>query len=347
MSSSSQARGKLPFLQRLRVSIGFLGLVFAVLPKIFSRANKNRGWARAVSDSGTRVFVTSGWNIWHMAYAMGGTATPIYVKWAKQNKLKVLSDDIGEGAKLHWVGPQRFDRVFLFFHGGGFSLPPSGPEQLNFLYQVQRDLQVSVGGAGVAFLEYSLTPDYLFPTQLCQANAAEAILRVAIWLYNWHPTSCILIPTFLPPPTLPSPFGGALLISPWVTYDVSSSSFAENDKYDTMNIAIIKFLADLVRPGIRPEQRAYFEPCAADDAWWTGLDIVFSRIMNTAGEVECLRDPIVQLGETLKNHVKDTTTVVEKNGVHEDVLKDFGVGRGEKSDAYKLDINWLCETFKG
>ena len=208
----------------------------------------------------------------------------------------------------------------------------------------------------------ALTPGFPFPTQLRQVNAAIAYLISK----GANPANIILggdsaggnlalqfashilhpLPN-IPAPCTSGPLGGALLISPWVTFADSSASFAENDKLDTTSRAILNFLAELVRPGVTPETRAHFEPIAADESWWAGLDGVFPRILSTAGGVECLRDPILAFGETLRKHVKDTTVVLEKNGVHEDVLRDFGVGQGEKSEAYKLDIEWLSDTFKG
>ena len=207
----------------------------------------------------------------------------------------------------------------------------------------------------------ALTPSSPFPTQLRQANAAIAYLlskgtspanivlggdsaggnlALQVASHILHPLPNI------PAPATSGPLGGALLISPWVTFDDSSPSFAENDRLDTTSRAILNFLAELVRPGVTPETRAHFEPIAADDSWWTGLDKAFPRILSTARGVECLRDPILAFGETLQKHVKDTTVVLERNGVHEDVLRDFGVGQGEESEAYKLDIEWLSETFK-
>lgn len=41
----------------------------------------------------------------------------IYKKWAVGRKLPVTIDDLGDDAKLMWVGPKRTDRVILFLHG--------------------------------------------------------------------------------------------------------------------------------------------------------------------------------------------------------------------------------------
>ncbi|ETW83716.1 hypothetical protein HETIRDRAFT_471997 [Heterobasidion irregulare TC 32-1] len=244
---------------------------------------------------------------------------------------------------------------------GGFSLPINPLVHLNFLYRVQKDLQASVGDVGVIAFEYSLAPEAQFPTQLRQFNAAISFLiskgimpanivlggdsaggNIAFQIAShiMHP-----LPNF-PAPATSGPLAGALLISPWITFDDPLPSFVENDRLDTPNTNFFNFLADQFRSGITPETRAYFEPFAANDSWWIGLEKVFPRIICSAGEVECLRDSILAFGETLKKYVKDTTITLEKNGVHLDVLR-FAVGQGGKSDGYKVDIEWLSDTFKG
>ncbi|THH12488.1 hypothetical protein EW146_g7648 [Bondarzewia mesenterica] len=360
---ATDASMSLSFAEYLEIVVDILTFPVAIVLRIFSSANKQRTWARAIGDSGMRAIVASRWSARQMRYILGGTATPIYTKWAKRNKLQVLTDEIDESAKLHWVGPRRFDRVVLFLHGGGLSFPPSPNDHLDFFLKVQLDLEATIEGAGVVFLEYSLTPDYPLPIQLRQINAAMKYLIS----HGSQPASIILVgdsaganlimqlvshimhplPNIPTPVSLSEPLGGALLISPWISFDTSSPSFVENDKKDCTNTYLLDYLANILRPGIPLDQRDYFEPYVADDEWWDGLDKVVSRILNTAGEVECLRDTILKFGETLKKHVKDTTIVVEKNGVHEDVLRDFGVGQGGKSDAYHLYIAWLSETFNG
>ena len=42
--------------------------------------------------------------------------------------------------------------------GGGFSLPVKPHEHLNFLLQVQKDLEANAGGVGVIALEYCKLP---------------------------------------------------------------------------------------------------------------------------------------------------------------------------------------------
>ena len=48
---------------------------------------------------------------------IGMTTAQAYAAWARKNHAEVLTDELPEGAKLHWVGPRREDRVILYFHG--------------------------------------------------------------------------------------------------------------------------------------------------------------------------------------------------------------------------------------
>jgi len=48
---------------------------------------------------------------------IGVTTAQAYAAWARKNHAEVLTDELPEGAKLHWVGPRREDRVILYFHG--------------------------------------------------------------------------------------------------------------------------------------------------------------------------------------------------------------------------------------
>jgi hypothetical protein len=49
--------------------------------------------------------------------ASGETTSEAYATWARKSGADVLTDELSEGATLHWIGPRRKDRVFLFLHG--------------------------------------------------------------------------------------------------------------------------------------------------------------------------------------------------------------------------------------
>jgi len=48
---------------------------------------------------------------------IGVTTAQAYAAWARKNHAEVLADELPEGAKLHWIGRRREDRVILYFHG--------------------------------------------------------------------------------------------------------------------------------------------------------------------------------------------------------------------------------------
>lgn len=48
---------------------------------------------------------------------MLGTTLQVYERWVKQNGLPSLVEEIGDDARLLWIGPKRIDRVIVYFHG--------------------------------------------------------------------------------------------------------------------------------------------------------------------------------------------------------------------------------------
>jgi hypothetical protein len=49
--------------------------------------------------------------------AFGYTTGNVYRAWAKAARVAPISDDVGEGAHLHWVGEKKTDKVLFWFHG--------------------------------------------------------------------------------------------------------------------------------------------------------------------------------------------------------------------------------------
>jgi acetyl esterase/lipase len=276
-----------------------------------------------------------------------------------------LTDVLPEGAKLHWIGPRRdasHDKVFLFFHGGGY-VTPARLDYFPFLQSLQKALSVDVGEIGVAALEYSLAPDFPLPTQLRQANVAlthllqkgippsniviggdsaggNLVLQLASHLL--HPLASIPAP-----PPLLQPLAGALLISPWVVYSVDAPSYVRNDGKDLIFSRSYKLMGDVVRLGVTPELEHHVEPATAPASWWAGLDGVYPRILITTGEHEGLFDQIIDASSVIGQHVKDTTTVVEPGGVHEDMIDKFGVGQGGNGKDYDATVAFLIKSFRG
>lgn len=106
-------------------------------------------------------------------------------------------------------------------------------------------------------------------------------------------------------------------------------------------------MADQVNLGVTPELKHHVEPASAPADWWTGLDRVYPRILITTGENEGLFDPIIDTSGIIGQHVKDTTTVVEPGGVHEDMIVKFAVGQGGNGKDYDATVAFLARSFRG
>jgi acetyl esterase/lipase len=222
----------------------------------------------------------------------------------------------------------------------------------------------------------ALVPEYPLPTQLRQATAAlqhlmdkgispsniiiagdsaggNIALQLASLLLHPHPS--------LPPPPTPDPrgadaspsssesqqpfgFGGLLLISPCVEFSTDSPSYVRNGARDCIPVSTYQLLSDVVRPGVTPALRSYFEPCLAPRGWWIGLGRVFPRVLVTAGEYEMPLDQIQAFAAAIEEEVRDTTVFVLPGGVHEDFIDAFVSGEGGRGDDYKQVVSWLSKT---
>ncbi|KAH9071481.1 alpha/beta-hydrolase [Lactarius deliciosus] len=361
--SSDESFRPLTLGERLWLVPILLKLPIAVTVGIF-HGNKGRSWSRSANLALTRYLLGHDWDIHTLRSFIGVTTSQMYQTWARSVKQEVLTDVLPEGAKLHWIGPRRdasHHKVLLYFHGGCFVLPTRA-DYFPFLHSLQKALSADIGEVGVAALEYSLAPDSPVPTQLRQANAAlthllqkgippsniviggdsaGANLTLQLASHLLHPL--VSIPA---PPTLSQPFAGALLISPWLAYGVDTPSYVRNEGKDLVFTRSIKFMSDLVRPGVTPELKHHVEPATAPAGWWSGLDGVYPRILITAGEDEGLFDEIVDTSRVIGEHVKDTTTVVEPGGIHEDMILKFAVGQGGSGKDYDATVAFLTSSFR-
>ena len=223
-------------------------------------------------------------------------------------------------------------------------------------------------------LTIALAPEYPLPTQLRQATAAvqhlldkgmspsniiiagdsaggNLALQLASLLLHPHP-SLPLPPTpdplgadASPPSESQQPFGGLLLISPWVEFDTNTPSYFRNSARDVIPVSTYQLLADAVRPGVTPALRCHFEPSLAPRDWWAGLGRIFPRVLVTAGEYEMPIDQIQATAASISEEVRDTTVFVLPGGVHEDFIDAFASGEGGRGDDYKLVVSWLSKIF--
>jgi len=209
----------------------------------------------------------------------------------------------------------------------------------------------------------ALTPDFPFPVQLRQANAAlshllnkgvppkniviggdsaggSLILQLASHIL--HPLASIP-----PPHALSQPLAGAILISPWCLYNVDAPSYSRNDSKDLVPKRTYAFFPSQVKGGLTPEVKHHCEPLSAPASWWKGLDSVYARVLITAGENECPFDNVIETSTMISQNVRDTVTIVEPGGVHEEVIVKFATGNGGSGKDYDGIVGFLSRSFQG
>jgi len=128
-----------------------------ILLSCFAGGERQKPWRRVISDAAIR-WVVDNHPIPRIAYLLGSTED-IYTTWTRQHDLPTHIEDVGENAKIFWIlngeltgrVPQR---VILYFHGGGFSLPLS-KDAASFWRYVQSELKGQHDlDVGVAMLDY-------------------------------------------------------------------------------------------------------------------------------------------------------------------------------------------------
>jgi len=99
-----------------------------------------------------------------------------YLTWTQGKKLQSDTAVLRSGVKVHWIGSPSAEKVFLYFHGGGY-VNPITPQHLDWLLELQTDLSKTKNVA-IAILGYTCSPEGQYPLQLRQG--AESLL----WLLN-------------------------------------------------------------------------------------------------------------------------------------------------------------------
>jgi len=206
----------------------------------------------------------------------------------------------------------------------------------------------------------ALVPDAMFPVQLKQA--VLSIQRLLILGYepnNIHLVgdsaggalihqvlSHILHPVEdVPKLTLTSPLGGVYMMSPWTRLVRGKGSrLHTNDRRDDLVISSTSaYWALKVLDGAKPSAIPYLDAASAPKDWLQGVDKCVKRMLISAGDLENLRDAIVDYGKHVGEYLKDTTIIVQENGTHVDPVLDFVVGEKKLGSLTPKILDWLEE----
>jgi len=141
-------------------------------------------------------------------------------------------------------------------------------------------------------------------------------------------------------PKLAQKLAGALLISPWVSFEYQTASWKQYGAKDVVSAESSQQLTELfVGPD---EHNNYSEPGNAKSSWWENL--AARRILNVYGGCECLRDSQVELGRSLKKSGNEVEDVECEGHIHIDCILDAQTGMQPGKMAHTIQ-GWLLRVF--
>ena len=94
------------------------------------------------------------------------TTDKAYLAWTRGKSLQPDTTVLASGLKIHWIGKSSAQKVFLYFHGGGYVRPMS-MEHLDWLLELQTDLSKTKSVA-IAAVSYTCAPEGQYSLQLRQ-----------------------------------------------------------------------------------------------------------------------------------------------------------------------------------
>ena len=213
----------------------------------------------------------------------------------------------------------------------------------------------------LVILSYTLAPQAQYPTQLIQASS------LLTHLLQFKPASDLIIagdsaggnlalglishilhphPQIAPIDLKGEQLRGALLISPWVSFDTRHESYernAESDLFDAVPLTLWSkaFLGTTQRRNIL-QGDSYSEPLIAETTWWKGADKVVSEVLIWGGGGEIFIDGINAFAEKfvegwkLGGGTAAKVQVVERErACHEGMIVDVLLGYKEKGPGAK------------
>ncbi|KAM6489322.1 Alpha/Beta hydrolase fold [Amanita muscaria] len=302
-----------------------------------------------------------GMDLKRLKYVTGNTPW-VYATWAKWYNLPPTVTEIGNDARLLWIGPKRMEKVILYLHGGGYVVPMQH-FFASFWHYVQQELESRGVKVGIAILNYTLIPTEPFPTQLRQAvSAVEYLLSnevqpeniqivgdsaggnlvLALLSHILHPLDGI------PPITPTKPFAGMYMMSPWVrlsTNDSDTGSNVRNDKHDVITEPVLKKLASIVLAGLPESLTSYIDPSLAPEGWFRDAHTYVERFLITAGYKESMHDDIKEFAHCFRRDNKETQFVIQPDGVHDDPYFDFLVSQPKLGLVTPVIVDWIHEGF--
>ncbi|TVY54411.1 Steryl acetyl hydrolase 1 [Lachnellula cervina] len=248
---------------------------------------------------------------------ISATTDDNYIIACKKRGVQPNSITLEDGTRANWIGDPTASKLLINFHGGGYTFPAS-PEMFEFMFQIISVLQSQGKNVACLFLSYDLAPARVYPRQLQQGamllnhvlhtlhippsniilagDSAGGNLAVGLLAHISHPHPG-LHGVDVPKVELGEggKFKGALLISPWVSFNLDGESWTRNEYKDCLckKSGQQWSSAFLNHPQpLDPVSDYYNQAVTAPESWWEGAAV--ESVLIVAGREEVLVDGITE-----------------------------------------------------
>ncbi|KAJ4986825.1 hypothetical protein SVAN01_07630 [Stagonosporopsis vannaccii] len=293
---------------------------------------------------------------------------------AKGFQERVQSTDAGKTNILWLETAQNFEKVILFFHGGGYVIPLSYGH-IEWMAHLQEYMASQGVRVGIAIVEYVLAPAHPYPAQLSQAvDAFQTLIAAGFQIHNIviggdsagghltlpehqpkhdHTTTNSAVSEARRPTRLPAAF----VVSPLCSLDVTRLSYKARNSVDMLSSTIVQNCGRHHLDGSsahveRQSGLGWSMPLdmGKEDvaAWWNGLDMVVANVLVTVGQEEVFRDHCIEFAEVLKDiGGKGTgfkaTLLLRQDEAHDAPLFDFSAGRPPSATTTTIE-QFVCNA---
>jgi len=279
--------------------------------------------------------------------ALAPTIDEAYPVFAKKKGFAPSNVELSDGTKAYLFGNKDAEKFILWFHGGGYNMPPD-PGHLVYINELQKSAGSKVA---ILMLSYALAPHEIYPYQLRQAvelvryvctelkrkpqnvsiagDSAGANLAIGILSHVLHPHPEIPALRFEPGQKL----GAAILLAPWASFRIDYPSATYNARKDFVSAISANRWSSSFVGGKKTDE--YNQPLSAEPDWWKGLEGVVEEILILGGSHELLVDVIREMDARFEAmHSKVTLVIAEGEWHDRPVSSALGMG-GELSEAIK------------
>ncbi|TVY17975.1 Steryl acetyl hydrolase 1 [Lachnellula arida] len=297
-----------------------------------------------------------------------------YITACKKRGVQPNSITLEDGTRANWIGDPTAEKLLINFHGGGYTFP-AAPEMFEFMFQIISALQSQGKNIACLFLSYDLAPARVYPRQLQQGalllnhvlhtlhippsnillagDSAGGNLAVGLLSHISHPHPG-LHGVYVPKVELGedgnAKFKGAVLISPWVSFNLDSESWIRNEYKDCLCKKAGQQWSSAFLDHPQPLDSVsdyYNQAVTAPESWWEGAAV--ESVLIVAGRDEVLVDGITEFAGKFSRGVGGAGNVefrvLEGYHVQSTIDLQLGYTESQEGEQAKFIKSWIASNF--